>query len=162
MTKRILTLTLFALALPGITALSQENSTPTQALVAFNSSNPVSPTPKDIALKIDGRSTNLLNLARVPPNGAQVALLIDDGLRSSIGGDLNSLRSFITSLPKGTEVFVGFMQNGRVSPPATYPASPPTTPPLQRPSVFPWASEAPTPAPISASPNSSRIGPLLF
>ena len=66
MTKRILTLTLFALALPGITALSQENSTPTQALVAFNSSNPVSPTPKDIALKIDGRSTNLLNLSRVP------------------------------------------------------------------------------------------------
>jgi hypothetical protein len=43
-----------------------------------------------------------------------VALLIDDGLRTSIGGELNNLRSFITSLPQGTEVFVGFMQNGRV------------------------------------------------
>ena len=35
---------------------------------------------------------------------------------TSIGGELNNLRSFITSLPQGTEVFVGFMQNGRVVP----------------------------------------------
>jgi hypothetical protein len=117
MTKRILTLTLFALALPGMTAFSQqESSAPTQALVAFDSKTPVSPTPKDLTIKVDGRSTNLLNFAHVPPNGAQVALLIDDGLRTSIGGELNNLRSFITSLPQGTEVFVGFMQNGRVVP----------------------------------------------
>ena len=117
MTKRILTLTLFALALPGMTAFSQqEGSAPTQALIAFGSNGPVSPTPKDLTIKVDGRSTNLLNFARVPPNGAQVALLIDDGLRTTIGGELNNLRSFITSLPQGTEVFVGFMQNGRVVP----------------------------------------------
>jgi hypothetical protein len=115
MTKRILTLTLFALALPGLTALAQqEGPTPTQALVSFDSKAPVTPTAKDITLKVDNRQANLLNLAHVPPNGAQVALLIDDGLRTSIGGELNNLRSFITSLPQGTEVFVGFMQNGRV------------------------------------------------
>jgi hypothetical protein len=115
MTKRILTLTLFALALPGLTAYSQqEGSTPTQTLVSFDSKAPVSPTAKDVTLKVDNRPSNLLNLAHVPPNGAQVALLIDDGLRTSIGGELNNLRSFITSLPQGTEVFVGFMQNGRV------------------------------------------------
>jgi hypothetical protein len=115
MTKRILSLTLFALALPGLTALAQqEGPTPTQALVAFDSKTPVSPTAKDITLKVDNRNTNLLNLAPVPPNGAQVALLIDDGLRTSIGGELNNLKAFITSLPQGTEVFVGFMQNGRV------------------------------------------------
>jgi hypothetical protein len=117
MTKRILALTLFALALPGITAFAQqEGSTPTQALVAFDSKAPVTPTAKDVTLKVDNRAANLLNLAQVPPNGAQVALLIDDGLRTSIGGELNNLRSFITSLPQGTEVFVGFMQNGRVAP----------------------------------------------
>jgi hypothetical protein len=117
MTKRILELTLFALALPGITAFAQqEGSTPTQALVAFDSKAPVTPTAKDVTLKVDNRAANLLNLAQVPPNGAQVALLIDDGLRTSIGGELNNLRSFITSLPQGTEVFVGFMQNGRVAP----------------------------------------------
>src|ERR1700731_419527 len=117
MTKPIFALTFFALALPGITALSQqEGPTPTQALVAFDSKTPVSATAKDVTLKVDNRATNLLNLAPVPPNGAQVALLIDDGLRTSIGGELNNLRAFITSLPQGTEVFVGFMQNGRVVP----------------------------------------------
>jgi hypothetical protein len=115
MTKRILALTLFALALPGLTAFAQqEGPTPTQALVSLSSKTPVSATAKDVTLKVDNRTTNLLNLAPIPPNGAQVALLIDDGLRTSIGGDLNNLRSFITTLPQGTEVFVGFMQNGRV------------------------------------------------
>jgi hypothetical protein len=117
MTKRILALTFFALALPGYTAFSQqEGPTPTQALVAFDAKAPVSPTAKDVTAKVDNRPANLLNLAHVPPNGAQVALLIDDGLRTSIGGELNNLRAFITSLPDGTEVFVGFMQNGRVVP----------------------------------------------
>src|SRR6266550_3990334 len=115
MTKRIFALTLFALALPGITAFSQqEGSTPTQALVAFDAKAPVSPTAKDVTPRVDNRPANLLNLAHVRPNGPQVALLIDDGLRTSIGGELNNLRAFITSLPQGTEVFVGFMQNGRV------------------------------------------------
>jgi hypothetical protein len=117
MTKRILALTFFALALPGITAFSQqEGPTPTQALVAFDAKAPVSPTAKDVTVKVENRATNLLNLAHVPPNGSQVALLIDDGLRTSIGGELNNLRAFITSLPQGTEVYVGFMQNGRVVP----------------------------------------------
>jgi hypothetical protein len=115
MTKRILLLTLFALTLPGISALcQQEGPTPTQALVAFDSKIPATPTEKDVTLKVDNRVTPLLNLNPVPPNGAQVALLIDDGLRTSIGGEIGNLRAFITSLPAGTEFFVGYMQNGRV------------------------------------------------
>jgi hypothetical protein len=115
MTKPILTLTVLALALPGIHAFSQqEGSAPTQAVVALNSKSPVTATAKDITLKVDNRVTPLLNLAHVPPNGAQVALLIDDGLRTRIGSELNNLRAFLTSLPQGTEVFVGYMQNGRV------------------------------------------------
>jgi len=113
MTKRILALALLALTLP-LAHAQQEGPTPTQALIAFDSKTPVSPTAKDVTIKVDNRATNLLNLAPIPPNGAQVALLIDDGLRTSIGGELNNLRAFITGLPQGTEVFVGFMQNGRV------------------------------------------------
>src|SRR5215471_15204167 len=117
MTKRILALTFLALALPGLTAFSQqEGPTPTQALVSFDSKTPVSATAKDITLKVDNRNTQLLSLAPIPPNGAQVALLIDDGLRSSMGLELNNLKTFLTSLPPGTEVFVGYMQNGRVVP----------------------------------------------
>jgi hypothetical protein len=115
MTKRILALTFLALALPGINAFSQqEGSTPTQTVISLDSKTPATATAKDVTLKVDNRVTPLLNFAPVPLNGAQVALLIDDGLRTSIGGDLNNIRSFITSLPAGTEVFVGFMQNGRV------------------------------------------------
>jgi hypothetical protein len=115
MTKRILALTLFALALPRVNALAQQESgTPTQALITFDSKTPVSATAKDIVIKVDNRITPPLNLAPVPPNGAQVALLIDDGLRTTVGRELSNLKAFITGLPAGTEVFVGYMQNGRV------------------------------------------------
>ena len=113
MTKYVLTLTLFAFTLPAVQA-QQEGSTPTQALVSVDSKTPATPTAKDITIKVDNRVTPLLNLAHVPPNGVQVALLIDDGLRTRIGSELNNLKTFITSLPQGTEVFVGYMQNGRV------------------------------------------------
>jgi hypothetical protein len=117
MTKPILTLSLLALALPGLTAVAQqEGSTPTQALVLFSSKTPETVSATNVTVKVDNRQTNLLNLAPVPPNGAQVALLIDDGLRTSIGGEMNNIRAFLNNLPQGTEVFVGYMQNGRVVP----------------------------------------------
>jgi hypothetical protein len=113
MMKPILTLALFSLALPLANA-QQEGNTPTQAVISLDSKTPASATASNVILKVDNRVTPLLNLAPVPANGAQVALLIDDGLRASIGGEINNIRSFITSLPQGTEVFVGYMQNGRV------------------------------------------------
>ena len=113
MTKHILALTLLALAIPAVQA-QQESRTPTQALISVDSKTPSTPTAKDVTLKVDNRVTPLLNLAPVPPNGAQVALLIDDGLRTSIGGEMNNIKAFLTGLPDGTEVFVGYMQNGRV------------------------------------------------
>jgi hypothetical protein len=113
MTKHILALTLLALAIPAVQA-QQESGTPTQALISVDSKTPSTPTAKDVTLKVDNRVTPLLNLAPVPPNGAQVALLIDDGLRTSIGGEMNNIKAFLTGLPDGTEVFVGYMQNGRV------------------------------------------------
>ena len=36
------------------------------------------------------------------------------GLRSSVGRQLEDIRQFIHDLPAGTEVFLGYMQNGRV------------------------------------------------
>jgi hypothetical protein len=113
MTRYLLALTLFAAT---ATIQAQEGPTPTQVLVAVDSKTPTNPAAKDITAKVDNRLTPLLNLSAIPPNGAQVALLIDDGLRTSVGRELNSLRAFITALPAGTEVFVGYMQNGRVVP----------------------------------------------
>jgi hypothetical protein len=116
MMKHILTLTLCALTLPGIQAHAQEAGTPTQALIAYNSKTPVTLNPGNVALKVDNRTTTIANLAPIAVSGTQVALLIDDGLRTSVGRELNNLRAFVTSLPQGTEVFIGYMENGRVVP----------------------------------------------
>ena len=109
---------LLALALLTATATAayaqQEGPIQTQALVSFDSKAPVEPTPSDVTLKVDNRATPLLGLAPVPPNGAEIALLIDDGLRRSISLQLNDIRNFITTLPAGTDIFVGYMQNGRI------------------------------------------------
>lgn len=91
-----------------------EGPTPTQALVSFDSKAPAMPTAKDILIKVDNKPSTLLNLAPVPSNNAQIALLIDDGLRTSIGRELETLRDFVQNLPQGTEIFVGYMQNGRI------------------------------------------------
>src|SRR5580704_14549559 len=116
MMKSVLALTLFALTLPvtNVANAQQEGPTPTQALISFDSKAPVTPGAKDVTIKVDNHITPLLNLAPVPPNGVQIALLIDDGLRTTIGGEINNIRAFFTGLPQGTEVFVGYMQNGRV------------------------------------------------
>ncbi|MCU1322883.1 MAG: hypothetical protein JWM43_2532 [Acidobacteriaceae bacterium] len=87
---------------------------PTQALIAVDSKSAVVPTPANTTVKVENKSTPVISLTRVLPTGSQVALLIDDGLRTSVGRELGSMRDFVLSLPRGTEVFVGYMQNGRV------------------------------------------------
>ena len=94
----------------------QEGQTATQALVSIEAKTPVAPTPSNVMIKVDNRSTPLISINRVPPAGVEIALLIDDGLRVSIGRELSSLRSFVQSLPAGTAIFIGYMQNGRVIP----------------------------------------------
>jgi hypothetical protein len=116
MTKHLLTVSLLALAFPVTSAKAQESGTPTQALVAYSSKVPVTLTPSNVTFKVDNRVTPVADLTPIRANGTQVALLIDDGLRTAIARELNNLRAFITSLPQGTEVFVGYMQNGRVVP----------------------------------------------
>ena len=118
--KHKMTRYLLALALLTATAsqAQQEGPTPTQALVAFDSKSPVTPTIGNLAVKVDNRDTPVASLAAIPANGVQVALLIDDGLRTSVGRELGALRAFVNALPPNTEIFVGYMQNGRVVPAA--------------------------------------------
>jgi hypothetical protein len=97
-------------------ALAQEGPAPTQTLVAIDSKAPAALTASNVNLKLANKPTPLSSIAPVTPTGAQVALLIDDGLRTSVGRELEDLRNFITNLPPGIEVFVGYMQNGRVVP----------------------------------------------
>jgi hypothetical protein len=115
MNRHLLALALLSSTAAATTLYAQvEGPAPTQALVSFDSKAPVLPTTSNMTIKIDNKASTILNIAPVPSNNAQIALLIDDGLRTSIGRELDTLRDWVQNLPAGTEVFVGYMQNGRI------------------------------------------------
>ncbi len=107
---------LFPLALLSVSMMThaQEGGTPTQVLVTVDSKDAQTLTANQITLDINGRKQPPTSLNVVAPAGAQIALLIDDGLRESIGRELNTLKAYVSGLPAGTEVFIGYMSNGRV------------------------------------------------
>jgi len=113
MNRYLVVLTLLAASATAARA-QQEGPTPTQALVQVDSAAPAVIKTSNVVLKVDNNITPLTSLAPVTPSGAQVAILIDDGLRMSVGRELAGLRKFVESLRPGTEVFIGYMQNGRV------------------------------------------------
>ena len=115
MTRYLLALTLLTATTLAAQA-QQEGPTPTQALVTVDSKAATVPTATDLSIKVNNHKTQLTSLAPVPAAGAQVALLIDDGLRISVGRELDTIRTFIQNLRPGTEIFIGYMQNGRVVP----------------------------------------------
>jgi len=116
MTRYILAATL--LAATSLTATAQqEGPTPTQTLVTVDSKTPSVVTLDQISARVNNHETSLTSFNPVTPNGLQVALLIDDGLRTSVGTQLNDIRDFILHLRPGTEIFVGYMQDGRVASP---------------------------------------------
>jgi hypothetical protein len=94
----------------------QEGAVPTQSIVTVDAKTPPTLTTEVVKAKVNRRDASVTRVDAVRPNGTQVALLIDDGLRTSVGRQLADLRSFITALPPGVEVLVGYMQNGRVVP----------------------------------------------
>jgi len=109
---------LFTLALLAATSAYAQEGVPTQAVISFDSKAAVTATANDITLKVENRPTPVLSIASVPAGGVQIAILIDDGLRTSLGRELDNLRFFVQGLPQGTEVFVGYMANGTVFPAA--------------------------------------------
>jgi hypothetical protein len=114
MTKCLLAFALFVLIIPAARAQGAVKST--QVLIAVDSKNLVTLAPADVILKVANRNVTLANLIPLSDNETQVALLIDEGVRTSITHEFNNLRDFVNSLPQGTEVFVGYMQSGHVVP----------------------------------------------
>lgn len=70
--------------------------------------------PDDIRVTQNGKPVQVTALAPFQGDNAplQLLLLIDDSARSSFGTEINTLKQFITSLPSGVEVGVGYMRNG--------------------------------------------------
>ena len=86
----------------------------TQILVQVDSKAEQLPALADVTLKVNGKEQPITGWSQIPPNGVQIAFLIDDGLRESVGRELNTLKSFVNGLPPGTQIFIGYMRNGTV------------------------------------------------
>jgi hypothetical protein len=105
----------FVLLTATVGQAQQEGPITTQAIVTVDSKTAVTPTAANVTLKVNNRDTPVTSIAPITADGTQVALLIDDGLRTSVGREMGAIRAFINSFPPGVEVFVGYMQNGGVA-----------------------------------------------
>ena len=118
MTKKFFPALLLALV-PAVTLAqavnpANEGGEATQTLLRADSKHGAQPTLATTTVEVNGHSVPLAGLAAVQPGNTQVALLIDDGLGRSAGIQLQDMRQFVQALPAGTEVFVGYMSNGRI------------------------------------------------
>jgi hypothetical protein len=94
--------------------LPSEGPVPTTALIHVESKNNAPLNRAELQLEVNGHAAEISAVTPVMKEGAQVAILIDDGLRGSFGVQLTDVQHFITSLPPNVEVLVGYMQNGMV------------------------------------------------
>lgn len=106
--------TLLAAAAPIAAYAQQEGPVSTQVLVSVESKSAFTPSPADVTAEVNGKPTPITQLTPVPASQVQIALLIDDGLRSSFGLQLQDIKQWILQLRPGTQIMVGYMQNGRV------------------------------------------------
>ena len=116
MTRQLTPALLLAFALTaGLAAhAQQEGLVPTQALVNVDAKSVPPAGPSALTVAVNDRKQPLSAWEPVAPASAQVALLIDDGLRESVSRELDNLRSFVRTLAPGVEVLVGYMQYGHV------------------------------------------------
>ncbi len=94
--------------------LPNEGPVPTTALISVQSKENAPLNTAALKLEVNGHAAAIASVTPVHPEAAQVAILIDDGLRGVFGTQLDEVRHFIQSLPAGTQVLVGYMQNGTI------------------------------------------------
>jgi hypothetical protein len=104
----------FASAVMGRLVFAQEGPMPTQLLVGVDSRSAPPADASVFTVEVDGHREPATAWEPLVPGQTQLAVLIDDGLRESVGREMDNLKSFIGNLPPGVEVLVGFMQYGRV------------------------------------------------
>jgi hypothetical protein len=91
-----------------------EGPVPTTALVMVQSKSGAPLDPASLKLQVNRHDAPITSVTQVAPPAAQVAILIDDGLRFTFSSNLGDFTDFINKLPAGTKVMVGYMQNGEV------------------------------------------------
>jgi len=92
-----------------------EGPVPTQVLVNVDAKSVPLVSASTLTIAVNDRKEQLSAWEQVTPSNVQVALLIDDGLRESVGREIDNLHNFIRTLSPGIEVLVGYMQYGHVA-----------------------------------------------
>jgi hypothetical protein len=106
---------LAAISSVGLAVQAQiEGPVPTQTLVNVDSKSTPPANAAAITVSVNDHKQPLTAWSPVVPANAQVALLIDNGLRESVGREIGNLRDFVKKLPPGVEILVGYMQYGHV------------------------------------------------
>lgn len=103
---------LFAASMLFHTSATAQSSTYTALVVDSKQSAMV--TPANVTLDLGGHVTPVQTIEPLAPENTEIALLLDDGLRTSIGRQFSDIEHFLTSLKPGVQVMIGYMQNGRV------------------------------------------------
>lgn len=94
--------------------LPVEGPASTTALVHVQSKSDVPLNPAMLKLQVNGHDTAITWVRPVSSQAPQIAILIDEGLRSSFAAQLKDVADFINGLPPRAEVLVGYMENGMV------------------------------------------------
>ncbi|HEV2576382.1 MAG TPA: hypothetical protein VGU25_04140 [Acidobacteriaceae bacterium] len=94
--------------------LPQEGPVPTTALINVESKNPVQIDARGLTLQVNGHDTPITSLRAASSGNEEIAILIDDGLRTNFGLQLKEISTFVNSLPRNAGVLVGYMENGTV------------------------------------------------
>ena len=108
--------TLFAGASLALAAqeIPNEGPVPTTVLINADSKHNEPLNTALLKLQVNRHDSPITAVTPISPSTAQVAILIDDGLRGSFGLQMKDIQDFINRLPAGTQVMVGYMQNGDV------------------------------------------------
>ncbi len=94
--------------------LPQEGPLPTTALVNVESKNAVQLDPRNLTLQVNGHDTPITAVRSAAAGNEEIAILIDDGLRTNFGLQLKEISNFVNSLPRNAKVLIGYMENGTV------------------------------------------------
>lgn len=98
---------------PALAQQAQAKSVIT--VLSKNSEQQPSIEPQNVKVKVAGKSVETENVTplRGDRAGLELVVLIDSGVRTSLGRQLRDISDFIQSLPPTTQVAIAYMMNGR-------------------------------------------------
>lgn len=106
-----------AFAVPVAFAQSAPGATAQTIITAVPKNAELTPAiqPADFKVKVNGQSvvTDTVTPLRGNHAGMELVILIDSGVRNSLGRQMGEIRNFVQSLPPTAEVAIAYMVNGR-------------------------------------------------